>query len=189
MPIALIGMVLRIRSIAGQFASWLVKNPWVAVCLILGATAALERHEASKWHTRATTAEMALKAVPAAQARAKAAQLALNASVAAQYQAQAETSDANYKIAVADAGAAADRYIAAHRVQPAADPGGTGSADRPAQAGDPGLPDAVPADAILVSSGDVQACTGATSYAVTAHNAAIDSIVAGTAVIETPVGK
>lgn len=167
---------------------WLLVHPAVLAAVVCAGVAVFEHHEAARWRAVADQRGAALAAIPVAQAKALAAQVALNASVAAKYQSQAEISDANYKTALADAGADADRYIAAHRLRPAAHPGGTSSPSGTAQAGDSNLPADMPADGVVVSASDVQKCTGATSYAVTAHNSAVDAIAASTAIPAPEIG-
>jgi hypothetical protein len=108
-------------------------------------------------------------------------QVALNNAREAQYQEQAHETDANYQAELADARSATDRYIATHRMR-----GGTsgGSGNSAAQASDTGVSPSLSTDSVLVSQSDVQACAGATAYALTAHNKAMDALAAGTAVIE-----
>ena len=91
------------------------------------------------------------------------------------YRAQAQDTDHAYSVELADARTAADRYIAAHYVAarrvrgeaPARDAGGS-----PAPADDHGtsLPQGLPADAVVVGAGDVQACSALYPYAVKAHD-------------------
>ncbi len=89
------------------------------------------------------------------------------------YQARAQEADNAYQTQLATARYAADRYIAAHRVQPAAIAGGSGAAPATAQSGGAGIPAPMPADAVMVSAGDVQACTDAVTYGLKAREWAI----------------
>lgn len=181
--IAVPGASIPLRILGGlrSVGAWLLANPIYGVAITASLFAALEHHEAQRWHKTADQRAVALAAVPVAQAKAKAAQIALNAHIAAQYQAQAEKTDANYKLALAQASTAADRYIAAHRMR-VAYPGATGGANPAAQAGNAGLPAAMPSDGVILSAGDVQGCSAATAFGVTAHNWAVDQVEAGLAV-------
>jgi len=92
------------------------------------------------------------------------------------YQAQAQETEHEYEQKVADAHAAADRYVADHRVgglRTGPAQGASSPAVAASTTGGPGVPPGVPADAVVVSAGDVQACTSAVTYAVQAHNWAL----------------
>jgi hypothetical protein len=110
------------------------------------------------------------------QAVQKAARAAAQAALHDQeavYQARAQEADNAYQTQLAAAQSAADRYITAHRVQPATFAGGPGAAAALAQSGNAGIPAPMPADAVMVSAGDVQACTEAVTYGLKAHEWAI----------------
>ena len=180
MPTLLL-IAMKARAIAGSAASWLVRNPWVAGCLLLAATTLWERHEATSWHTVAIRDEAALKAVPAAQAKALAAQKAVDAQFAAKSANDAKVSDDDPQTAILDAVA---QYAAAHRVRPPADCRGAGVASAPA----PG--DAAPVDhgpgagAIVLSEGDYAILNGNTERLLKAHAFAEKAIADGVAVPE-----
>lgn len=89
------------------------------------------------------------------------------------YKEKADVADKAHATELDSARAAADRYIAANRVRrqigsaPSATP-------TPGQGGAPGVPESMPTGDVMVSEGDVQACTAAITYAIAAHNWAID---------------
>lgn len=164
---------------------WLTASPVHAILGLLAISltwGGCEHHEANRWYAQTLSARAQVAALRAASDQAHAAQVALNARVAAQYQQQAETADADYHQALADAKSAADTYIATHRLRVA--PSGLGASGSPTQANNTPVPAPVPADTVVVSSGDVQACTGATGYAIAVHNAAVQVIADGTAIAE-----
>jgi hypothetical protein len=92
----------------------------------------------------------------------------------ARYAAQAQEAQNEYEHQVADAHADADNYIAAHRapagLRTTPVVGAPGTAPAAGSAGGADVPAVVPADTVLVSAGDVQACTNAVTYAVQAHD-------------------
>jgi len=154
---------------------------WRVGLSIAGALAVLGLIVAS-WHYRhAYHAEKALRkadraAYVAAQSEATViAKRALDAAEA-KYRTKANEADQSYRADLADARAAADRYIAAHwvRNQTAARDASGALASAPDRG--PGVPASLPADAILVSEGDVQACTEAVTYAIGAHEWALGLI-------------
>ncbi len=89
------------------------------------------------------------------------------------YAAKAKEADDAYQTQLVDARSAADRYIADHRVQPQTAASGAGSAPAAAQSGSAGIPAGMPADAVVVSAGDVQTCSDATTYAMKARDWAL----------------
>jgi hypothetical protein len=99
----------------------------------------------------------------------QAAQTALQRQQAA-YAAEAKEADSAYQAQLADTRSAADRYIVAHRVQPETIAHGAGSADAATTGGNTGVSAGVSADAVVVSTSDVQACTDAATYAMNAHS-------------------
>ncbi len=86
------------------------------------------------------------------------------------YRQKAQEADSAYQAQLADARAAADRYIAAHRVQPPAAQGRAGGTAAATHSNGTPVPPGLPADAVVVSGADVQACTDAVTYAVKAHD-------------------
>lgn len=88
----------------------------------------------------------------------------------ATYRAKAQDTDHAYNLALADARSAADRFIAAHRLRDATLARPTGPAAAGTTGSNPGLPASLPVDAVMVSAGDVRACTDATAYALKAHD-------------------
>jgi hypothetical protein len=76
-----------------------------------------------------------------------------------------------YVAKMADARSAADAYISRMRVKtPSRDASGTITS---ASGGNPGVPADMPAAAVMVSEGDVRACTDASAYAIAAHDWAL----------------
>lgn len=144
----------------------LTAAPWIAL-----ATVSL-----LAWHfdarAIANAGAMRVQAEQFKQAQAVATRIAQAALQHEQavYQAKAQEADSAYQAQLADARADADRYIATHRVQPAA-VAGSGGATAPSTAGSrSGVPASLPTDAVVVSTGDVQTCTDAAIYALKAHD-------------------
>ncbi|CAB4120780.1 hypothetical protein UFOVP5_17 [uncultured Caudovirales phage] len=110
-----------------------------------------------------------------AQAQADAALIAKRAldAVEARYRRNAENADQTYTKELADARSSADRYIATHRVRVPSVAGNASGTVASASGGSAGVSDTVPASAVMVSDGDVQACTAAAAYAVKAHEWAL----------------
>jgi hypothetical protein len=127
------------------------------------------------WHFDARAVANAnavqIQAAQFKQAQADATVIAQQASQHQQaaYQAKATEADIAYQSQLADARFATARYIASHRVQSAAVAGQAGSATPPTQSGSAAVPASMPTDSVLVSSGDVQACTDAVTYGLNAH--------------------
>jgi len=134
---------------------------------------------AASWHYRhAYHAEQALRAADKAayvnaQAQAQAKALAALQATEAAYRSKADASEQTYRSKLADARGLADSYIALHRVRvetPSRVASGPASS---AQGGSASVPADMPADAVMVSAGDVQACTAASTYALGAHEWAL----------------
>ena len=147
---------------------------------IAGALAFLGLALAAKHYRHAYHAEIARRKAQESQyvaAQSEAALIAKRALDAAEsrYRSKADEADKSYRASLADARSAADRYIAGHRVRGTF--AGPASA-APAAASDrgPGVPSGLPADAVVVSAGDVQACTDAVTYGVQAHEWALGLI-------------
>ena len=107
------------------------------------------------------------KAAQAAATASAQQALAFQTSV---YQHKAQEADSAYQLQLAAARSAADRYIVTHRMQPEAAQSGSGRAVALGQSGSAGVLAPVSTDAVVVSGGDVQACTDATTYALKAHD-------------------
>lgn len=141
-------------------APWLV--PWLLVALLALAC----RHYAAVATTRAQQLASQDNAFRAAQAQAQLAAGAARARQEEHYRQQAQAQEIRHDQELQTARAAAARYAAAHRVQPAplagaAGPADTAPADRPA-----GVREGLPAAGVVVSQDDVQACTEVTAYAL-----------------------
>lgn len=127
------------------------------------------------WHfqSRAAANAEALRAQAAGfkQAQTAATQLAQAALQHEQavYAAKATEADNAYQAQLADTRDTAARYIAAHRVQPTAAQGRSSAAPASTQGSGSAIPASLPVDAVMVSAGDVQACSDATTYALKAH--------------------
>lgn len=144
----------------------LTAAPWVAL-----ATVSL-----LAWHFDARAVANAeatrVQAGQFKQAQAAAARIAQAALQHEQavYQVKAQEEDSAYQAQLADARSDADRYIAAHRVQPAAVAGGGGATAPGSADSSSGIPASLPSGAVVVSTGDVQTCTDAATYALKAHD-------------------
>jgi hypothetical protein len=92
----------------------------------------------------------------------------------------AKDADQEYQIAKGNVGPAITRYIDHWRVRNACQ-SVPGASDTASKGNDTGISEEMPAGAVLVSEGDVQACTDATTYAIAAHNYAAAKIEAGIA--------
>lgn len=181
MPIALAWQAFKAlgiwRKIGGAFGAawrWLTASWAHALLVALAAVSlyALHEHRAAQgWITKAENCQKgraddrrAYQAASKANAKAQADQ---KARIEAEYKAKAEKADDEYKDALADAGDAASRYIAAHRVR-------TGPANisaPPATSQDHGAE--VPADpateAVVFSAADVKVCAVDYEYGLAAY--------------------
>ncbi|MEI6644076.1 MAG: hypothetical protein WCL10_18805 [Novosphingobium sp.] len=147
---------------------------WRVGLSIAGALAVFGLIVAS-WHYRhAYHAEKALRkadraAYAAAQSEATViAKRALDAAEA-RYKRNADNADQAFQSKLADARRSAADYVSAHRVRAYAQ-GPTSGTVASAEGRGPGVPASLPADAVMVSEGDVQACTDAVTYGIGAHD-------------------
>lgn len=126
------------------------------------------------FHASATARAAALRTQAAqfAQAQNDAATAAAQAlhQQEALYQAKARETQNAYAVQLADARTAADRYIADHRLRSTTDESHAGPTAAGPQSSSPAIPSDVPAEAVVVSGNDVQACTAAVTYALEAHD-------------------
>ena len=141
---------------------------------IAGALAVFGLFVAS-WHYRhAYHAEIARRKAQEAQyiaAQAEATLIAKRALDAAEakYRSKADEADKAFQSKLADARRAADQYVLTHRVRGAfAGPSSGTVAASESRGAD--VPASLPADAVMVSEGDVQACTDAVTYGIGAHD-------------------
>lgn len=130
------------------------------------------------YRERLSAANQTIADMKQASKEAWAKQIALNEQRRKSDTDNAEKSDEAYKHEASNANDAAIRYIDRWRVRENSCSSGPDSA---AQSSNPGVPETMPADAVMVSARDVQACTGATAYAIEAHNHAVRLIESGTA--------
>jgi hypothetical protein len=134
---------------------------------------------AASWHYRhAYHAEKALRkadraAYVAAQAQATERAQAALAATEAEYRSKANEADLSYRAGLVDARSAADRYVTANRVRNQTAARDASAAPASAENRGPGVPASLPADAVMVSEGDVRACTDAVTYAIGAHEWAL----------------
>ena len=154
--------------------AWIKALPWYVLALAGCAVVIVWQHHAE------TSLRDENKALNATLAQVKDAQT--QATVIAQqalrhteavYQAKAQEADHAYQTQLAAAQSAADRYIAGHRVHAAGGAGSASSTPASPQGGSAAVPESLPADAVVVSAGDVQACTSAVTYGVAAHDWAL----------------
>jgi len=106
--------------------------------------------------------------------------LAVKAKIEADNRRIATNADTRFKQASNEAGDAATRYIDRWRVRNVCE-GSTSQTGSAANGDNPQVPADMPADSVLVSAINVQACTAATAYAIEAHNHAMDKIASGRA--------
>ena len=157
------------------------RHPWQAALIVAVLAAGWQwrgKQQALDALAKCQTESAAKDAASKANA---AAQLAQKRAWEAKSTALAKDADNAYTQGMADARTATDRYIAANRMRPQAS---RISAPRASGEGkDTGVPESLPADPGLVgvSESDLQACAGAVTYGIAAHNNAVDKIVAGLA--------
>jgi ABC-type transport system involved in cytochrome bd biosynthesis fused ATPase/permease subunit len=144
----------------------------VAALAVLGLVGALS-HYRSAYHAEKALRRADKASYTAAQSIAAAKALAALQATESRYRSKADDADKAYQAELADARTAADRYIAAHRVRGQAVAGSSGGTVASASGGGASVPDAVPADSVLVSASDLQACTAVTAYGIAAHNWAV----------------
>ena len=152
----MIGLALRLLPIW----RWVKANPLLCLCVILALWGAWERSGKLK------ALDQRDQCRTASQAAAEATK-AKRDKERKQYQEKATHAEQEYRAALADARSATDRYIAAHRVQPARDlraPAALGKADHPAE------PAEVPGAAIVVAEPDVHRAAECQAYGVACHN-------------------
>lgn len=140
---------------------WQVGAGITVLALALIWYAASARH----WHT-------AYREAVAASEHAERAQNDLNTALAAAYSAKARQADDKHTLSRERAQEASTAYIASNRAGPACrvrPPDKPGEADPMPASTDTAIPDDPPADAIVVTPGDVTACTAAAQYALDAH--------------------
>ena len=141
----------------------------IAAIIGLFGLALAANHYRHAYHAEKALRKAQEAAYVAAQAIATQKAQAALVAAEAHYRSKANEADKSYRAGLADARAAADAYTAAHRVRAAS---GRAASTTVASAEDhgPGVPASLPADAVMVSAGDVQACTDAAAYALTAHD-------------------
>lgn len=122
------------------------------------------------FHGRATANAEAMReqaaSFRAAQAEANRRAVEQKRRIEAQYQDLAERAERDHNAEIADARAAAARYIAANRVRAETAQGDGGRSAASADSDAAGVRAGLPTAGVVVSEGDVQACTDATAYAL-----------------------
>ena len=152
----MIGLALRLLPLW----RWLKANPLLCLCAILAIWGAWERSGRLKAIDQRNECRAASQAA-AAQTKA------MREAERRQYEEQARHADQEHTEALADARAAADRYIAAHRVRPS---GYQRPAEPIGQAGVARLPESLPAATdVGVSEQDVRTCGDLYQYALDAR--------------------
>ncbi len=126
-------------------------------------------------------ARAALDKVRLASEEAERLALATKAKIEADNKRIATDADNRFKQASIEAGDAATRYIDRWRVRNVCE-GSSSQAGSAADGSNPQISAGMPADSVLVSASDVQACTAATTFALEAHRYALDKIASGRAV-------
>lgn len=159
-------------AIAFVLKNWKLVAGGLAVA-ILGLMLIFARADASHWHKLADSRAATIAQFAEAQKLADAAARKALADTEARYKEQANEADTKHADALADAGTAADRYIASHRVPVCTSGRSTGSAVGPTSGGDTSVPESLPADSVFLSAADVQACSGAVTYSLAAHDWAV----------------
>ena len=164
------GLLSRIGCASGAARGWVSRNPALAALALCSTLLALCWHVIDvKDHTivqlRADKAHFV-----SAQIEARRAAAAALLHQEAVYLAKANEADHGYQNELADARSAADAFIASHRLRATDVARRAGTTVGSATGGSAAIPAPVPADAVVVSSGDVQACTNAVTYAVAAHD-------------------
>jgi hypothetical protein len=158
--------------------AFLTGNLWRTACLALALALAWTSFRADHWHS-AFKAEKASHAATIAnyrqaQAEAEAKALKAKADTEAHYRDIAERTDHEATKAIADARTAAQRYIDSHRVRDQAPIRQAGGPTASADNRDPGVPQVVSDDRLVViGDDDVRRCSDATAYAVAAHDWAL----------------
>ncbi len=143
-----------------------------------------KRHTRQRDEARATIVQM-----EAASKANLATQIAQKQAWEAKSDQLAKEADSAHQEAQNNARALASDYADAHRVRPEASRIGPA---RPAgQGNDPGIPVEVPEtnELVAITREDLQACTDLGTYAIAAHNNAVDKIEEGLAMPEVGFGK
>ncbi|NDE16623.1 hypothetical protein EBZ80_17000 [bacterium] len=141
---------------------------------LFGALAFLGLALAANHYRHAYHAEKALRAADRAlyiqmQYTAQSKAVAALQATEARYKRNADNADQAFQSKLADARRSADQYVLTHRVR-GTFASSTGRAVASAEGRGPGVPASLPADAVMVSESDVQACTDAVTYGIGAHD-------------------
>lgn len=150
---------------------FLKRIPWWAFATVaLGAALwwliADDRH----YRTKAAELTTTLSQVKDAQAKATIAAQAAHDAQEQRYKDLANAADKDHAAALADAGAATDSYIRTHRLPACPASRAAGSPIASASGDSASVPASLPTDAVMVSASDVQACSGAVTYAISARD-------------------
>ena len=159
-------------GLSAILARWKWGLGLAGVLALAGLVMALQ-HYRSAYH-----AERALRKADRASYVAEQSKAAERAQAALRYQehiyvTKARGIEHEYVSKIADARAAADRYIAAYRMRNQAVAGRASQAAASAEGRGARVPAEMPAASILVSEGDVRACTDLGAYAISAHEWAV----------------
>lgn len=150
---------------------FLTGSLWRTAALGLALALAWQSYRADHWHTLYGAERAAHSATKAnfreAAAKAEAAAFKAKADAEERYRQHAERTDREATEAIADARAAAQRYIERMRVKtPASAAGGPVA---PAESGDARLPENLPPDPVVVGAADLQALAEWVAYGLKAR--------------------
>jgi hypothetical protein len=157
--------------------TWLcARSFWQLTTLGLGIFALFQhfelvsvRHEAAGWQKQYADLK---STYAAAQQKAQVEALAQKKATEAHYAALATEADEAHDQGFDEGLAAADAYIASHRLP--AQPSGAGGATAAAASDHgPAVPEKLPSGSVIYSAADVQTCAADYEYALNAHNWAL----------------
>jgi len=153
-----------LSGFASKAFAWLTDSAWhvgIAVLVVVGIWAAVETHEADKWHKAYTQQGNAFKT---AEAAADAAEQAKLSAMDAQITQNAQEAQTHETQDLARNDAAGDVYKRLHTIHPSA------SGNVPSAGGDTAsISVGSASDAIVVSGKDFDACTADATYAMNAY--------------------
>jgi hypothetical protein len=158
--------VTAVLSILGMARRFAPAAPYAAIALLAVLAWHFDRRAIANADALRTQAAQFRQAQIAAQ---QGAQQALDHENAV-YLAKATEAQNAYQVQLSDARASADRYIVAHRVQPATAGGDAGATVATTDGGHADVPAGLSPASVMVSSDDVQTCTDAVTYALQAHD-------------------
>jgi hypothetical protein len=147
-----------VKNALGPAWAFVRANPMLALCFVLAAWAAVERHQAHKWQSRAEQCEAASRAAAVATK-------ALRTSERQVYQEKAVEADASHRAALAGVRSSTASYISAHRVRK----DDISPAQPVSEAGSASVPESMPTG-VVMGEADVRTCADLYAYSVSAFN-------------------